>query len=68
MTSRDLPDIRDCMVRLPAEQLPIHARAVDDDISDYVAHQLSKGRYFTRLKPKSLDDIQETITDKADGM
>jgi hypothetical protein len=68
MTSRDVPDIRDCMVRLPAEQLPIQARAVDDDISSYVAQQLSKGPYFTRLKPKSLDDIQETITEKADGM
>jgi hypothetical protein len=68
MTSRDVPDIRDCMVRLPAERLPIHARAVDDDISRYVAQQLSKGPYFTRLKPKSLDGIQKTITEKADGM
>ena len=30
--------------------------------------QLSKGPYFTKLKAKSLDDIQDTITAKADGM
>lgn len=68
MTSREISDIRDCMVRLPAEQVPIHTRAVDSDISSYVAQQLSKGSYFTRLKPNSLTDIQNAITEKADGM
>ena len=68
MTSRDIPDIRHCMLRLPAKQLPIHAPAVDSDISRYVAEQLSKGPYFTKLKAKSLVDIQDTITAKADGM
>ena len=68
MTRRDIPDIRHCMLRLPAKQLPIHAPAVDSDISRYVAEQLSKGPYFTKLKAKSLVDIQDTITAKADGM
>jgi hypothetical protein len=68
MTSRDVPDIRHWVVHLPAEQLPIHAPAVDSDISRYVAEQLSKGSYFTDLKPKSRHGIQSTITAKADGM
>jgi hypothetical protein len=68
MTSRDIPDIRDCMVRFPAERLPVMTSAVDDDIHSYVAQQLSQGQYFRRLKRESLDLIQTTITEKADGM
>jgi hypothetical protein len=68
MTSRDTPDIRDCVVRLPAEKLPVQTRAVDNDIHSYVTQQLIKPPYFTRLKPKSLDLIQTSITAKADGM
>jgi hypothetical protein len=68
MTSRDIPDIRDCMTRLPAERLPVVTSAVNNDIHSYVAHELSKPPYFTRLKPKSLDLIQNRITAKADGM
>ena len=68
MTSRDIPDIRHCMLRLPAEQFPIYAPAVDSDISKYVAEQLSTGEYFTKLKAKSLHEIQSEITAKADGM
>jgi Cdc6-like AAA superfamily ATPase len=67
MTSRDVLDVRDCMARLPAERLPIHAPAVDNDISRYVAQQLSEGLYFKRLSSKSRGDIQITITAKADG-
>jgi Cdc6-like AAA superfamily ATPase len=68
MTSRDVPDIRHRVVDLPAEQLPIHAPAVDSDISRYVAEQLSKVTYFKNLQPKSRHEIQSTITAKADGM
>jgi hypothetical protein len=68
MTSRDIPDIHVCMVRLTAERLPIQTCAVDKDIHSYVAQQLTKPPYFTRLKPKSLDLIQTKITAKADGM
>ena len=68
MTSRDIPDIRDCMVRFPAERLPIMTSAVDRDIKSYVALQLSQGQYFRRLKRESLDLIQTTITRQADGM
>jgi hypothetical protein len=48
--------------------LPIHAPAVDSDISRYVAEQLSKVTYFKNLQPKSRHEIQSTITAKADGM
>jgi hypothetical protein len=68
MTSRDVLDIRHWVVHLPAEQLPILAPAVDSDISRYVAEQLSKDPYFTKLKDISLHEIQNTITTKADGM
>jgi hypothetical protein len=68
MTSRDVADIRDRIISLPAERLPIQTRAVDKDIYNYVAQQLSQGRYFRRLKRESLDLIHDTITAKADGM
>lgn len=68
MTSRDIPDIRDCVVRFPAERLPVMTNAVDDDIHSYVAQQLSQGQYFRRLKRESLDLIQTTIAKQADGM
>ena len=68
MTSRDIPDIRDCMIRFPTERLPVMTRAVDKDIHSYVAQQLSQGQYFRRLKLESLDLVQTTITEKADGM
>lgn len=68
MTSRDVADIRDRIITLPAERLPIQTRAVDKDIYNYVAQQLSQGRYFRRLKRESLDLIHDTITAKADGM
>jgi len=68
MTSRDIPDIRDCMIRFPTERLPVMTRAVDKDIHSYVAQQLSQGQYFRRLKRESLDLVQTTITEKADGM
>ena len=68
MTSRDESDIRDCMLRLPANQRQIQTRAVDNDIHSYVTQQLSQGHYFRRLKRESLDLIQATITEKADGM
>ena len=68
MTSRDISDIRDCMVCLPAERLPVMTGAVNKDIHSYVAQQLSEGQYFRRLKRESLDLIQTTITRQADGM
>lgn len=68
MTSRDLPDIRDSMIHLPAEQLQVKAHAVDRDISVFVAQQLSRGHYFKGLERKTLNLIQERVAAKADGM
>jgi DNA polymerase III delta prime subunit len=68
VTSRDVPDIHDSLEYLPAKPLPVMTRAVDRDIHDYIAQQLSRGQYLQRLKRETLDLIQTTITAKADGM
>jgi hypothetical protein len=68
MTSRDVPDIRDFVASFPAVRLPIMTGAVDIDIQSYVAQRLSQSQYFRKLKRESLDLIQTTITEKADGM
>jgi hypothetical protein len=68
MTSRDVPDIRDCIARLPAERLPIVTSAVNVDIHKYVTQQLSKSPFSTKLDAQLKNYIQDRITSKADGM
>ena len=67
-TSRELSDVRESMETLGAEQIAIATRAVDADIKKYVSSQLSHERRLARLDSSSKTDIEETITQKADGM
>ena len=67
-TSRELRDIRDSMETMKAEQISVATSAVDADIRRYVSTQLSCDRRFSRLGPKTTSLIEDTISDKADGM
>ena len=67
-TSRDVPDIRACMEKLGAEQMSTSTRTVDADIQKYVSTQLSRDRKLSRLDAATRTLIEETLSQKADGM
>ena len=67
-TSYELPDIRVSTERLEALPLPIATHSVNEDISQYVATQLSKDPRLSRLDEWTKALIKETVSTKADGM
>ena len=68
VTSRDMPDIRSRMEVLGATQLNIVAETVDADIGRYVSSQLSRDRKLSRLDLASRTLIEDTLSNKANGM
>lgn len=67
-TSRELRDVRDWMVTLKAEPISIATSAVNADSLRYMSAELSHDRRLSRLDTKSKTMIEETISQKADGM
>lgn len=69
MTSRELPDIRESIVTLlRAHPMSIETQSVDADIRKYMATQLSRDHRLSRLDPVTKALIEDTISEKADGM
>lgn len=68
ITSRATSDIRDTMFILGADPIVVAARKVDPDIEKYVSAQLSRDRKLSRLDPTTRKLIEDTLSQKADGM
>jgi hypothetical protein len=67
-TSRELPAIRESMEALGSQSLRIAPSSVDADIQFYVANRLSSDRNFRHFGTATLNLIESTIAEKADGM
>ena len=67
-TSRELPDIRESMVMLGAKPVSIKTHSVDADIRKYMATQMSRDHRLSRLETATKALIENTISEKADGM
>ncbi|KAF2725237.1 hypothetical protein K431DRAFT_216300, partial [Polychaeton citri CBS 116435] len=67
-TSRDMRDIRESMKVSGAERLSISERSVDDDIRKYVSTKLSCDRRLSRIDPATKRLIEDTISQRSDGM
>ena len=68
-TSRyETSEVRESMEILRADPISITARSVDADIRKYVTSQLSRDRKLCRLDTATKELIEETISQKADGM
>lgn len=67
-TSRELFDIRDYMTELEAEHLSVSRHPVDRDIRKYIATQLSRDPRLARLDEATKTLVENTISQKADGM
>ncbi|KAI6890008.1 hypothetical protein KC325_g46 [Hortaea werneckii] len=67
-TSRGHPKIRHSMDELGFKSLEIVERKVDTDIQTYVSMQLSHDDRFSKLDPATLDMIETTISEQADGI
>jgi hypothetical protein len=67
-TSRELPAIRESMEALGSQSLRIATSSVDADIQFYVANRLSSDRNFRHFGTATLNLIESTIAEKADGM
>ena len=67
-TSREVSDVRASMKLLGAKPMSIAARAVDADIRRYVSAQLLRDRKLSRLDPDTRTLIEETLSQRADGM
>jgi hypothetical protein len=66
-TSRDAPDIRESMLLIPAQPVPIASSIVDKDIRKYVSTQLKHGP-LSRLDLEMRTTIEETIANRSRGM
>ena len=67
-TSRELPDIRESMVMLGAKLVSIKTHSVDADIRKYMTTLLSRDHRLSRLETATKALIEDTISEKADGM
>ena len=67
-TSREVREIRDSMDALSADRICISAYAVNADIRTYLTTQLSRDRRLSQLGSAIKALIEETISQKADGM
>lgn len=67
-TSREVKDVRDCMGTLRADVISIATHIVDADIHKWVSSQLSRDRKLGRLDAATKASVEETISQKADGM
>nr|POE79016.1 vegetative incompatibility protein het-e-1 [Quercus suber] len=67
-TSREMPDIRECMVALGSEAMPLATNFVNADIQQYVSMSLSRDHQLSRLDATTKELIERTISARADGM
>ncbi|PIB00559.1 Vegetative incompatibility protein HET-E-1 [Cercospora beticola] len=67
-TSREVPDIEKGMTKLHATSMPIASDPVNEDIRRYTVSQLEEDHRLSRLDRKTKQLIEDTITNKADGM
>lgn len=67
-TSRDVPDVRSLMENSGADLIPVIARAVDIDIQKYISTQMSRDRKLSQLDSPTRTLIEETLSQRADGM
>ena len=67
-TSREVSDVRDSIKTLGADVISIATHIVDADIHKWVKTQLSRDRKLGRLDPATKALIEETTSQKADGM
>ncbi|KAI5365823.1 putative NACHT nucleoside triphosphatase, P-loop containing nucleoside triphosphate hydrolase [Septoria linicola] len=68
VTSRELPNIRESMAELGALPQAIDSHVVDQDIRRYTTKMLSLDSRLSRLDRKTTTLIEETISEKANGM
>jgi ankyrin repeat domain-containing protein 50 len=68
VTSRDIPDVRHCMDEMCDGSLSLEGRLVNNDIQRYVSTELARDRRLCRLDVDMKTLIEETLTQKADGM
>jgi hypothetical protein len=68
VTSRELDRIRKSMEALTAEPLRVITNAVDEDIQNYLAKEVSRDRSLCELSPEMRNLIESTIASQADGM
>jgi hypothetical protein len=68
VTSREVTDVGDSMQMLGANFASVAARSVDADIRRYISTQLSRDRKLRKLDVTTKELIEETISQRADGM
>ena len=68
VTSRETTNVHESMVTLGAKPTSIAARMVDADIQRYISSQLSRDRKLTKLDKTTKELIEDTISQRADGM
>ncbi|PIA90941.1 Serine/threonine-protein phosphatase 6 regulatory ankyrin repeat subunit A [Cercospora beticola] len=68
LTSREMPHIRSAMIRLGAESVNIPTQATNEDIRQYVTTTLSRDPRLSRLNEETKALIEQTISQRADGM
>ena len=68
VTSRDVPDIRSLMENCNADPMPIVAQTVHADIQKYISTQMSCDRKLSQLDSTTKTLIEQTLSQKADGM
>ncbi|PIB00933.1 Vegetative incompatibility protein HET-E-1 [Cercospora beticola] len=66
--SRDEPGIRSSMQASKAAQLPINTHAVDADIRRYISAEILRDLRLSRLDSQTKAQIEDTLTQRADGM
>ncbi|GIZ48213.1 hypothetical protein CKM354_001128200 [Cercospora kikuchii] len=67
-TGRKISDIEGSMAKISAEPIAIAPRAVDVDIRRYIATQLDRNHWLSRMDEETKALIEDTISDRADGM
>ena len=67
-TSRELRNMREWMEMLEANTVSIAVRAVNVDIRTYVSSELARDRRLGRLDAAMKASIEESISQRADGM
>ncbi|OQN98003.1 hypothetical protein B0A48_16308 [Cryoendolithus antarcticus] len=68
VTSRDVPDVRSLMQDASADLMPITARTIDADIHRYILTYVSRDSRLSRLDPAARALIEDTLSERADGM
>ena len=68
VASRRERDIEEGLEDLTAQQIPVRKEAVDDDIRLYVRKRLQEDKKFKRWPPNVLEEIENSMMKKSNGM